>query len=161
MPHLSADVSPSTVAYSERLGVPLRWWAQGFMLTASVWLAVVVALPGELAWLITAVFGLLVAAGFLAYGSARITVANGELRAGRARISAEHLGAATALDPEQTRHTAGRDADARAFLLLRPYLKRSVRVEITDPRDPAPYWLLNTRRPDELARALATLTQAD
>jgi len=148
------------VAYSERLGVPLRWWAQGFMFTASVWLAVVVALPGALAWLITAVVALALAAGFLGYGSARITVANGELHAGRARISAQHLGAATALDAEQTRLTAGRDADVRAFLLLRPYLKRAVRVEITDPRDPAPYWLLNTRHPAELAQALTSLTRS-
>ncbi|WP_367650309.1 DUF3093 domain-containing protein [Nocardioides sp. zg-DK7169] len=160
MPHPSADASPSTVAYSERLGVPLRWWAQGFMFTASVWLAVVVALPGGLAWLITALVALLIAAGFLSYGSARITVANGELQAGRARISAQHLGSATALDAEQTRRAAGRDADVRAHLLLRPYLKRSVRVVITDPRDPAPYWLLSTRHPEELARALSALHEA-
>ncbi|NPC95242.1 DUF3093 domain-containing protein [Nocardioides sp. zg-DK7169] len=148
------------MAYSERLGVPLRWWAQGFMFTASVWLAVVVALPGGLAWLITALVALLIAAGFLSYGSARITVANGELQAGRARISAQHLGSATALDAEQTRRAAGRDADVRAHLLLRPYLKRSVRVVITDPRDPAPYWLLSTRHPEELARALSALHEA-
>ena len=55
------------------------------------------------------------------------------------------------LDADATRRAAGVDADARAFLLLRPYLKRSVRVEITDPADPAPYWLVSTRHPDELA----------
>ena len=53
---------------------------------------------------------------------------------------------------------AGPEADARAFLLLRPYLKRAVRVEITDPADPAPYWLVSSRRPDELAGALHRLT---
>jgi hypothetical protein len=60
----------------------------------------------------------------------------------------------TPLDREATRLLAGRDADARAFLLLRPYLKRSVRIEVTDPEDPAPYWLVSTRRPEELAGAL-------
>jgi hypothetical protein len=35
-----------------------------------------------------------------------------------------------------------------------------VKVEITDPADPAPYWLMNTRHPDELARALTALTRA-
>src|SRR4051812_16672061 len=38
-----------SVEYQERLGVPLRWWVQGTMLVASLWLAVVVALPGVLA----------------------------------------------------------------------------------------------------------------
>jgi hypothetical protein len=30
-----------------------------------------------------------------------------------------------------------------------------VRVEITDPADPAPYWLVSSRRPVELAEALS------
>ena len=79
-------------------------------------------------------------------------------RAGRARIEARHLGAAESLDAERTRRVAGREADARAYLCLRPYLKRAVRVEITDPADPAPYWLVSSRRPDDLAGALARLT---
>ena len=92
----------------------------------------------------------------LAYGSARIEVADGMLRAGRARIELDHLGTVTSLDADAARRLAGVDADARAYLLLRPYLKRAVRVEITDPADPTPYWLLCTRRPDELAAALTS-----
>ena len=33
-----------------------------------------------------------------------------------------------------------------------------VRVEITDPADPAPYWLVSSRHPDALAGALSSLT---
>ncbi|MEI5673897.1 MULTISPECIES: DUF3093 domain-containing protein [unclassified Nocardioides] len=146
--------------YDERLGVPLRWWVQGFMFTASLWLAVLAALPEAAAWAATGVVAALVSALFLAYGSARISVHDGVLRAGRARIEARHLGAVEALDPEEAHRAAGREADARAYLLLRPYLKRAVRVAITDPADPAPYWLLSTRRPDELAKALASLSDA-
>lgn len=149
-----------TPAYAERLGVPLRWWAQGTMLVATLWLAVVVALPPLAAWLVTAVALGLVFAWFWSYGSPRIVVAEGSFRAGRAHIGAEHLGPASALDPEETRRAAGVDADARAYLLLRPYLKRAVKVEITDPADPTPYWLVSTRRPEELARALTALTHA-
>ena len=142
--------------YSERLGVPLRWWVQGTMLVATFWLALIVAIPEPVAWAITG-FAMLVLAGCLvAYGSPSILVADGRLRAGRAQIDVHHLGAVTALDAATTRQTAGRDADVRAHLLLRPYLKRSVRVEITDPRDPAPYWLLCTRHPEDLASALTS-----
>jgi hypothetical protein len=144
--------------YDERLGVPLRWWAQGTMLVATLWLAVVVALPAVAAWTVTAVALALLALLLLSYGSARITIADEELRAGRARIHARYLGHAEALDADATRRVAGRDADVRAFLLLRPYLKRAVRVEITDPADPAPYWLLSTRHPDRLAEVLGMLT---
>lgn len=143
-----------TPSYTERLGVPLRWWVQGTMLVATLWLAVVVALPPAGAWITTAVALALLATGLTAYGSARVVVEGDTFRAGRAHISTEHVGAVAPLDAEQTRATAGRDADARAFLVLRPYLKRAVRVEITDPADPTPYWLVSTRHPDALAAAL-------
>lgn len=150
----------TAVEYDERLGVPLRWWVQGTMLVATLWIAVVVAVPGPAAWVVTALALALMAGLFVAYGAARVQVGDGTFRAGRARIGAEHLGRAAALDPEATRRAAGPEADARAFLLLRPYLKRAVRVEVVDPADPAPYWLVSTRRPDELAAALGALTRA-
>lgn len=146
--------------YDERLSVPLRWWVQGTMLVASLWLAMIVALPSAAAWTISAIAMVGLAAGLLAYGAARVTVDGGFLRAGRARIAGFHLGASNALDAEATRRISGVEADARAFLLLRPYLKRAVQVEIVDPSDPAPYWLISTRRPDELARALTELTES-
>jgi len=141
--------------YTERLGVPLRWWVQATMMVASFWLALVVALPGLAAWGITALVMAVVAAAYLTYGSAVVEVADGRLRAGRARIELDHVGRVEALDREQARLAAGPQADARAFLLLRPYVHRAVRVEITDPSDPAPYWLLSTRHPEDLARALS------
>ena len=142
--------------YAERLFVPLRWWVQATMLVATFWLALVVALPPAAAFGITALIAALVAVGFLRFGSARITVADGVLHAGRAHLSTAYVGAVTPLDKDAARLVAGRDADARAYLLLRPYAKRAVKVEITDPADPTPYWLLSTRHPKRLAAALAT-----
>jgi hypothetical protein len=147
----------TTATYDERLRVPLRWWVQGVMLVASLWLAMIVALPVVLAWLLTAAALAALAALLLGYGSARIRVADGRLYAARARIEARFLGAAEPLDPGETVRARGVEADARAWLLLRPYLKRSVRVRIDDPDDPAPYWLLSTRHPVKLSAALAAL----
>jgi hypothetical protein len=129
------------------------------MFTASMLLAFLVATPLWVAILGTAVVGGGLLALFVGYGAARISVADGVLRAGRARISLEHVGEVQALRAEDAHRLAGRDADARAYLLLRPYLRRAVRVAIDDPADPTPYWLLSTRRPDRLAAAL-TGTQA-
>ena len=145
--------------YDERLGVPLRWWALATMFTASMLLAFLVATPLWVAVVGTAVVGGGLLALFVGYGAARISIADGVLRAGRARISLEHVGEVQALGAEDAHRLAGRDADARAYLLLRPYLRRAVRVAIDDPADPTPYWLLSTRRPDRLAAAL-TGTQA-
>lgn len=144
-------------AYVERLTVPLRWWAQGTMLVATLWLTVVVAVPGPTAWVVTAAALAVLALALLWYGDARIVVRDGWFQAGRARIDAHHLGSVAALGVEETRLVAGRDADARAYLLLRPYIHRAVRVEVVDPADPTPYWLVSSRHPEALADALTAL----
>jgi len=128
------------------------------MFLATVWIAVILWVPEALAWGITAALVALFAVAMLSYGSPRITVADGILRAGNAHIEAMYVGAAEPLDAEAARRVAGPEADARAYLLTRPYLKRAVKVEITDPADPAPYWLLSTRHPRSLAQAIDALS---
>lgn len=128
------------------------------MLVASFWLAVIVALPPWTAWLVTGAAVAITVLLLLSWGSARVQVGEHWFRAGRARIDSQHLGAVQVLDAAGTRRVAGVDADARAFLLLRPYLARSVRVALIDPRDPTPYWLVNTRHPEALATALTEVT---
>ena len=150
--------STAETGYDERLTVPLRWWVQGTMLVATLWLALVVAVPGPVAWVVTAVALALLAAALLSYGSARVAVRDGELRAGPAHSDVAFLGPAVALDPDQARRAAGMEADARAFLVLRPYLKRAVKVPVTDPADPTPYWLVSTRHPERLVEALQGAT---
>lgn len=141
--------------YSERLHVPLRWWVQGTMLVATFWLALAVSMDEYLpvVWTMTGALLLAMAGAFQSYG-ARIKVRDGVLQAGKAHIPLTYVGEVEALDAVETRRVAGVDADARAHLLLRPYLKRSVKVQLTDPDDPTPYWLLHTRHPEELAAAL-------
>lgn len=150
-------VSPHTeVEYDETLRVPLRWWVQATMFLASIWLAFVVALPAAVAWAATGVLTVAVFSLFVGYGAARVRVADGVFHAGRASIPVSLLSDPTPLEREEAHLLAGRNADARAYHLLRPYLKRAVRVTVVDPADPVPYWLVATRRPDELVAALAS-----
>ena len=125
------------------------------MLAASLWLALVVALPGALAWSISAVAMALVvgpAAGV------RVRPGRWSATASCTSVAPGSAPSTSARRPRSTRTPPagwpGVDADARAYLLLRPYLKRAVRVEITDPADPTPYWLVSTRHPDRLAAAV-------
>jgi hypothetical protein len=145
-------------SYTEKLSVPLRWWVQGTMLVATFWLAFVVATPALVAWTATAVLLLIMVGVLLGYGAPRVEVDDGWLRAGRARIAGEFLGDAEPLDASETRRVAGPGADARAYLLLRPYLKRAVRVTVRDDRDPAPYWLVSSRDPEHLAAAIRVIS---
>ena len=140
--------------YAERLTVPLRWWVQGTMLVASLWLAVLAATPEVVAWSVTAVALALMVTLFVGYGRPLVSVDGTTFRAGRAHVPLDLVGEVTALDAGGVRRQAGVDADARAYLLLRPYLKRAVRVDIVDPDDPTPYWLVSCRRPDDLVSAV-------
>jgi hypothetical protein len=47
-----------------------------------------------------------------------------------------------------------RDGRLRAHLVIRGWVQPVVRVPIVDPEDPAPYWLVSTRHPKELAAAI-------
>ena len=72
--------------YAERLTVPLRWWVQGTMFVASLWLAVLAATPEAVAWSVTALAMAVMVAWFVGYGRPRVSVDGTTFRAGRAHI---------------------------------------------------------------------------
>jgi Protein of unknown function (DUF3093) len=84
-----------------------------------------------------------------------VEVAGGTLRAGAAHIPLALVGAVEVLDAEQMRQALGPALDARAFLCLRGWIATGVRFTLTDPADPTPYWLVSSRRPDQLAEAVS------
>lgn len=92
---------------------------------------------------------------FLIATSPSIEVLDGELHAGRARISLSLLGNVELLDPDRTKIALSTGSDARAYLVIRSWIPESVKIEISDATDPTPYWLVSTRHPDALREALS------
>ncbi len=137
----------------ETLRAPVSWWVAGGVLVTAVWLVLVVATPLWAALLGAALAAVAVVTALLLIGAARVGVRDGEVVAGRAHVPLRHCGPVTALDAEQARRLRGPEADANAFLLLRPYVATAVRVDITDPADPTPYWLVSARDPQRVADA--------
>jgi len=86
--------------------------------------------------------------------SPTIEVTEEQLHAGRAHIALALLGEAVPFDGEQAVLERGQRLDARAWLLIKGWVKPVVRIPVLDPGDPTPYWLVSTRRPRELVRAL-------
>ena len=84
-----------------------------------------------------------------------IEVDSDELRVGKAHISLAHVGAVHVLTQKEMLAKRTRGADAAAFLAIRFWTPRGVVIEITDQRDPTPYWLVTTKRGEKLALALA------
>ncbi|MFH7324106.1 DUF3093 domain-containing protein [Aeromicrobium sp. JJY06] len=140
--------------HRERLVAPGLWWGGVVVASVSVgWLLLVATSPFVAAGV--GLLTLLIAgAGLWRYGSLLVTAEPGRLRAGDAHLEAPDLGTVEALDPASWRAALDRAGTDRAFLLTRPWIDRGVRVEVADPADPTPYWLVSTRRPDALSRAV-------
>ena len=145
--------------YRERLHVPVVWWLLAGGLALSLLLALGFS-AGPVWGVVAAVAGLAVATAIFLQSAVRIEVDDAMIRVGRARIEHRYIGGAEALDPEQTRRRAGVEADARAHLVLRPYIGTAVEITLDDPDDPVPYWLISSRRPKALAAALAAAAPA-
>lgn len=134
--------------------------------------------PSPGVWLLVGVFGLacfavgapinipvaIVVAAVLAAGlglllwssSPVLEVTDRSLQVGRAHIEREFVGDVEIFRGESARQAAGPGADGRAFMNFRPWVSPLARIQITDPADPTPYWLTNSRHPEELARALGS-----
>jgi hypothetical protein len=144
---------PTSALFAERLRPGPSVWVvtvglAGMLMISFVPLGLGLALGvGAAALVAGAVLGLATAP--------RVEVADGELRAGSAHIPLDLLGPARVLDREATRHELGPALDARAYVCLRSWIPAGVRVEVRDPLDPTPYWLVSTRRPQALVAVLA------
>jgi hypothetical protein len=140
--------------YDERLAAPPLWWAGG--LAVSLMLAAGIHAGGTGARAVLPYVLLpLVVLGALAYTSrGRVQVRDGVLHVPGARIPLTHVGGITPLDREGTRRVRGPLAEPRAYIASRPWLPASVQVQVEDPEDDTPYWLVGTRDPQALAAAL-------
>ena len=138
--------------YLEKLWpAPWIYIASALLIPASILVLAPVSMP---AGIVTGVVLYLALVGSLAITTPVIEVQGGRLRAGRAEIALDDIGEATPADEEQARVERGTGLDARAFLVIRGWIKPVVRVPVVDPADPTPYWLISTRRPKELAAAI-------
>jgi hypothetical protein len=140
--------------YREQLTAPGSWWLLGLVSVVLFGTTLWAGFSLLVAAAVYAVLGAACAAGLLIWGSATIEVTSGELRVGRATMSLSLAGEVAALDDAQARAMRGPRADPAALMLVRPYLKEAVYVEVVGQFASRPYWLIGTRRPAELARAI-------
>ena len=139
--------------FRERLTVPIMWWVLASLFALSVLLAVGAYL-GPVWGIGTALATVMVAAAIFISAAVVISIDAREIRIGRASIEHAYIASSQALAAEEARQRAGVGADARAHLVLRPYVRTAVEITLDDPEDPVPYWLVSTRHPQQLAEAL-------
>ena len=84
----------------------------------------------------------------------KIEVDQTHLRVGKAVIEHMYIGEVEVLTPAQVKLIRTRDADPLAFLAIRFWSSKAVKVQIVDARDKTPYWLITTKKGNELMDAL-------
>lgn len=144
----------SDPSWDEPLRVPGWYWPAG------VGLALLLAAPvhggagGVRAWLPYVVASAAAVLVLARASRGRVRLADGVLHVPGARVPVTALGGVRPLTAEQTRRLRGPTADLRAHVATRSWLRRAVQVRLEDPDDDTPYWLVGTRRPEELAAAI-------
>lgn len=144
----------ATTTYRERLYV--TWWIWPLPLLAAGLLAAEVHMgfPGLRSWLPYVVLLPLTVLLIARMGSTKVEVSGSELKAGDAHIPLALLGDVEIIAPEDRRRAMGPQLDPAAFVVHRGWVKPLVRVQVNDPEDPTPYWVISTRHPEALAAAL-------
>ena len=72
-----------------------------------------------------------------------------------ARAPVTAFGPAEVLDRAALRERMGVRAQRDAWVRVKPWSRAGLLLPVEDPEDDTPYWLLGTRRPSDLAVALA------
>jgi len=83
-----------------------------------------------------------------------ITFDGNVLRIDQANIDKKYLGKVTVLDRSAMRLLRTRDADPAAYLAIKFWEPRGLRIDLNDSRDATPYWLITSKRGEELAALL-------
>ena len=108
--------------------------------------------------LLGSIFGIaitIVIAAVMVFGSPKITISMSEIRVGRAHITRKLLGSATMIQKQDQFLAKGPQLDARAYVSLQPSVSGLVRLEIEDSKDPTPYWLFSTRKPELVVKLIS------
>lgn len=139
--------------YKEVIRAPLWLIAFVYFLFLSMVLSIWAAL-GNTPALVT--FGVLTAwIVFLYFRTALIIrVDESYLYVGTAKIEHSFIGSTTALSSSELKLIRTRDADPSAYLAIRFWASKAIKVEVHDSRDTTPYWLISSKSPQRLVEAL-------
>jgi hypothetical protein len=90
----------------------------------------------------------------LFYRAPRIQVSRTELTVGRVSIQRKLIGDPEVITKSQIFAERGTKLDPAAHKVFQGTVQTAIKIPITDPEDPTPYWLVSTRNPVKLADAL-------
>jgi hypothetical protein len=140
--------------YRERLRTPWWWYLVGVGVACLLAAEFRVAGAHLTVWI---PFGTLIPLAVVIVwwlGRSSIEIAGGEIRVRGAHLPLTYVSGAVALDATTLRRVVGREGDPAAFVSIRPWIGPGVQVWLDDEDDPTPYWVLSTRHPEQVVRAV-------
>jgi hypothetical protein len=84
-------------------------------------------------------------------GRSKLIITETELDIRGAHIALRFVEDVVALDARTLRRVIGREGDPLAFVSIRPWIGPGVQLQLSDPEDSTPYWIVSTRHPHEVA----------
>jgi hypothetical protein len=141
------------VIFREVLRPPIWVLAFIYFLFLSIVLSVWAALDNR-ATLVTLALSTIALIWISISMTSEITFDGEVLRIDKANIDLKYLGKATVLDKNAMRLLRTRDADPAAYLAIKFWEPRGLRIELNDARDKTPYWLVTSKRGEEFAALL-------
>ena len=147
------DLNYGVALYQEKIRWPIWLWAFILFMAATLDLAIWAALSLKVT-IISGIFLLaLIIYSFIA-STLWVTVTKGWLIVGPAAIERAYLHNFQALIGSDLRSARGMNGDPAAYLEIRFWSKDGARMDIRDPKDQTPYWLISTNRAKELIKVL-------
>ena len=86
--------------------------------------------------------------------SLTITLTKGWLLVGPAAIERAFIHNFQPLELKEFKRIRGVDADPASYLQIRFWVSSAIKIDLRDPKDKTPYWLISTNRANELAKLL-------
>jgi hypothetical protein len=157
-PSATPPATSGTPRFDERLSVPLWWYLPAVGLAVLLGAEIHMGYPGVRSWIGYAITIPLCIGAMVWLGHVRVRVTgdkpDGELRAGAARLPLRYVGHVDVVPRGGKQAALGPELDPTAFLMHRAWIGPVVRIEVTDPDSDTPYWIVSTRDPDALVKAL-------
>ena len=143
----------SSMEYREILRPPLQTLAFIYFLLGSIVIAIWAALPApatQISFILSLLLLLLIARSL----SSKILLTNDVLYVGKAAIETKFIAEVILLDKKEMALERTVRIDPAAHLSLKFWEPKGVKIILQDKRDPTPYWLVTTKRGEELKSAI-------
>jgi hypothetical protein len=149
-------VTQSNVILREVIRPPLWLLTFIYLLLLSLVIAIWAAFDNQsafIAWVAATMA--IIAIAFTA--RSKIVIDAKELRIGNAHIELKYLETVQLLSKDEMRLLRTRDADPAAYLAITFWISTGVKITLKDERDSTPYWLVSSRKAEELTSTLYKL----